>query len=93
MDKPMDIPEEIWEQDLVPPPHPTPPPEGLSREEPPEDALTHRTRLPHTFICGYKHKHVVVHPLDLLRRGTPRCLLERIVLEWCALEPLGVDGA
>jgi hypothetical protein len=70
----------IVRAESVPPPHPTPPPEGAV------GVYQARTKLPHNFVCKLKHVHPVVRYQDLLASGVPRCLLERIVLEWVALQ-------
>jgi hypothetical protein len=48
------------------------------------------TPLPHNFMCVRGHVHPVTSYKELLHGYAPRCLLEGIVLEWCALgEALG----
>lgn len=51
------------------------------------------TRLPHTFSCSLGHWHPIKSTKDLLTKRQPRCLLERILLEWASLdiEPSGFD--
>ena len=68
-------------------PPPTPHPERLVREIHPN----RRTKLPNNFVCKYKHVHSVTNLSDLLNRYQPRCLLERILVEWACFDE--VDDA
>jgi hypothetical protein len=67
--------------------HPTPPPEGLFREE----EFEGRTALPHNFACG-DHWHPITSISELLTKRQPRCLLERILLEWASFPPTEPEG-
>jgi hypothetical protein len=63
-----------------PPPHPS---GGACTEE----HGNRRTRLPHNFICGLHHQHPITSIRQLLTERQPRCLLERILLEWASFDP------
>jgi hypothetical protein len=65
----------------TPPPHP--PSGGACREEPSEG----RTPLPHNFTCSLHHQHPIGSIRQLLTEKQPRCLLERILLEWASFSP------
>jgi len=55
-------------------------PEGLVGEEP----MGRRTSLPWNFRCMEDHWHTVSNVTELVHNA-PRCLLERIALEWAML--------